>query len=69
MDYIRILQFEEWRKNNDRTESGINRINLKSLKENLAVEVAKITHNDGLINQRIIGGKAAKPKAKIVVIC
>ncbi len=65
MDYIRILQFEEWRKNNDRTESGINRINMKALNGSIAAEVSKITHNEGLINQRVIGGKT---RAKITVI-
>lgn len=65
MDFIRILQFEEWRKNNDNTNSGLNRFNMAGLNERLAVEVAKVTHDEGLFNQRIIGGKAKTPIRKI----
>ena len=62
MDFIRILQYEEWRKNNDNTSSGINRFNTAGLNERLSVEVSKVTHDEGLFNQRIIGGKKVAKK-------
>jgi hypothetical protein len=64
MDYIRILQFEEWRKNNDKTGSGLNRYNTTGLNERLSVEVSRVTHDGGLFNQRIIGGKKKIKKSK-----
>jgi hypothetical protein len=64
MDYMRILQFEEWRKKNDYVEGGKNKINIAALDERLTVEVSKVTH-DGYFNQRIIGGEPAKAKVLV----
>jgi hypothetical protein len=52
MEYVRILQFEEWRK-----KTSKNVLDVSDLEKQLAVQIEKVRNDDGFVKQRIIGGK------------
>lgn len=56
MDSIRILQYERWKKNNDKI-IGKNSINFASLNKSVISSVKAITNDSGFVKQHIIGGK------------
>lgn len=52
MDYIKILQYELWKK-----KSEFNKESHLSLVGNVSAEISKILTDDGFIKQKIIGAK------------
>lgn len=52
MDYVRILQFEEWRK-----KTSKNVLDVSDLEKQLAVQIEKVRNDDGFVKQSIVGGK------------
>lgn len=71
MDSIRILQYDRWKKLNDKV-IGKNSVNLASL-GNIASSIEPLVNSDGFFNQHIIGGTAKADKqpknVKVYVYC
>lgn len=65
MDYVRILQFERWRK-------ASNKIDTTGIDAKIVAEITPMLNADGFIKQRIIGGvqsNTARQAKQVLIYC